>query len=80
MAIFYKYHIQNNRITRDRDMIPKKEVPDYVLDLKFIRNAVYAIGDGKNPYERDQRFKRACSIAHDITEKWKERSRDHGVG
>lgn len=51
--------------------IPKDQVPDYVLDLKRIRNAIYAVGDGKNPYERDVLLGEACAIVHDITEKWK---------
>ena len=59
-------------------MIPKEEVPDYVLDLKRVRNAIYAVGEGKNPFDRDQRLRDACSLTHNITEKWKARSKSHG--
>ncbi len=56
----------------------KEEVSEYVLDLKLVRNAIYAVGEGKNPFERDQRLREACSVAHDVTEKWKARSKFHG--
>ncbi len=49
----------------------KEAVPEYLLDLKKIRNAIYDVGEGKNPYDRHLRLKAACSIVHDITEKWK---------
>ena len=56
-------------------MIPKEDVPEYVLDLKRVRNAIYAVGDGKNLYERGVLLGEACAIAHDITEKWKKISK-----
>lgn len=49
-----------------------KPIPsELVLDLKSIRNAVYLIGSGGNPYERKLRYEEACKIAHDVTEKYK---------
>ncbi len=52
-------------------MMRNEDIPDYVLDLKKVRNAIYAVGDGTNPYERTQLWKEACWVAHDITEIWK---------
>jgi hypothetical protein len=48
-------------------------VSEYVLDLKKVRNAIYAVTEGKNPWERQLRLEEACAVAHDITEKWKKR-------
>ena len=56
----------------------KEEVSEYVLDLKRVRNAIYAVGEGTNPFERDQRLREACSVAHDITEKWKAIIKSYG--
>lgn len=53
--------------------MPKsKPVPsELVLDLKSIRNAIYVVQTGSNPYERKQLLKKACKVAHDVTEKYK---------
>lgn len=56
-------------------MMRNEDIPDYVLDLKKLRNAIYAVGDGTNPYERKQLWKEACEVAYNVTEKWKTRNK-----
>ena len=56
---------------------------EIVWDFKRIRNAIYKVDRGKNPYERKQLLEEACKVAHDVTEKWKQKMKDSdqtGIG
>lgn len=44
---------------------------EFVKDLKSIRNKVYEIVTASNPYDRTERTRVACEVAHDVTEKYK---------
>ena len=60
-------------------MPKQKPIPsEIVWDFKRVRNAVYKVTNGKNPYERKQLLEKACKVAHDITEKWKKKAKDSG--
>lgn len=57
---------------------PKPVPSQLVLDLKEIRNAIYLVQRGSNPFERKQLLEKACKVAHDVTEKWKKKMKDSG--
>jgi len=60
-------------------MPKQKPIPsEIVWDFKRVRNAIYKVTNGKNPYERKLLLEEACKVAHDITEKWKMKMKNSG--
>ena len=53
----------------------REEIQELIADLKLVRNAVYEITTGSNPHERKVAQEKACSVVHDVTEKYKKMER-----
>jgi len=54
----------------------RDKLEELVTDLKFIREMVYNITKGSNPYARREATNVACGVIHDITEKYKKLLRE----